>query len=254
LNGHGSLVPFRLLSTEDQPVLLLYDNGGCTLHKLMMTRRTSLKLSELLKVAIAIIDCLHQVHLQRMTLHHITPFDLMVSKDLSQAKLLDVRAAKLDSARGADIRAMRTQDAVLPYLSPEQTGRTGMTPDYRTDIYSFGVLLYEWFAGSLPFSAQSTLDTVYAHLTAVPQPITLRNKSIPQAISAIVMKCLEKMPGERYASAFGIKSDLEECLAQLRVSGKVRAFPLAQHDILIEWSSSELFVGRYPQQQQLLEA
>jgi len=254
LNGQGSLVPFRLLSIEDRPMLLMHDNGGITLHELMKTRRASLKLSELLKVAIAMIECLHQVHLQQMTLHHITPYDLIVSKDLSQAKLLDVRAAKMDRARGAEIRALRTRDAVLPYLSPEQTGRTGMVPDYRTDIYSFGVLLYEWFADSLPFPSQSALDTVYAHLTAVPQHITLRNKSIPEAVSAIVMKCLEKMPEERYASAFGIKSDLEECLIQLRVSGRVRAFPLAQHDILLEWSSSELFVGRSLEQQHLLEA
>ncbi|RIE01220.1 hypothetical protein D3H35_22760 [Cohnella faecalis] len=254
LNGRGALLPYRLEVSGDRPVLFLRDPGGTTLDQVMRTRRVSFKLQELLETAIAAADCLCQIHHQYVTLHEMTPFYLMVNDNLTEVKVIDVRSSRVEGEQHPVSRSQGRSDSFLPYLSPEQTRRTGMMPDYRTDFYALGAILYEWFAGSVPFLSQNAMNLVYHHLAATPEPVSTRNKSIPRMVSDIVLKCLEKMPEARYASAYGIKSDLEECLVQLRIFGKVQAFSLANHDISERWIVSEGLIGRHAEQQALLQA
>lgn len=257
LGGKGVLQPYRLETADNRPVLLMYDPGGVTLQQMMLSHRGSLKLSELLRVAIAIVACIRQIHREQISLNVITPLYLLVSHDLDHVKLVDIQACSstgganpIDSAR-VDIGR---PESALPYLSPEQTGRTGMIADYRSDFYTMGVILYEWLAGCLPFKSENTLDLVYQHLAATPDPIHTINKSIPRIVSNIISKCIEKMPQARYASAYGIFYDLEECLIQLRVSGKVQPFPIGSHDILESWAISEGLFGRSDEGQILIQA
>lgn len=254
LNGKGTVKPYSLELAADRPILLLRDSGGTTLERLLRTRRATLKLTDLLTVAIGMADSLRQIHDERMTLREIVPLYAMVGADLTEVKWIDVRSCSADGTPNPLPQSASRPDAVLPYLSPEQTGRTGMEPGYRSDFYSLGVVLYEWFAGSLPFQSSSALDMVYYHLAATPEPVHSINPSIPRIVSDIVGKCMEKMPEARYASAYGIRTDLEECLAQLRVSGKVQPFPLAVHDISQSWIMSEEIFGRCAEQEKLLQA
>lgn len=115
-------------------------------------------------------------------------------------------------------------DTLLPYLSPEGTGRTGVASDYRADFYSLGVTLYEWLSGSLPFSHQDAVDIVYHHLAVAPPALYRVKPDIPRMVSDIVDKCMDKFPQSRYESAYGLKADLEKCLASLRSSGMVDPF------------------------------
>ncbi|MFD0960055.1 AAA family ATPase [Paenibacillus chungangensis] len=253
LNGKGTLLPDRLEVSGDRPYLFLQDPGGTTLDQVMRTRRSSLKLQELLETAIAMAGCLQQLHQEHVTVHEIVPFYLLVNESLTDVKVLDVRSCRAEGQPLPSHSASRL-DSHLPYLSPEQTRRTGRMTDYRTDFYALGTILYEWFAGSVPFSAQHAMDLIHKHLASTPEPVSHRNKSIPSMVSDIVLKCMEKMPDERYASAYGMKSDLEECLVQLRVTGTIRPFPLATHDISERWIVSEGLIGRRAEQQVLLQA
>ncbi|SDF45140.1 Predicted ATPase [Fontibacillus panacisegetis] len=255
LRGNGVLEPYHLETVGGRPVLFMRDSGGTTLKGMMQAQRDSLKLSNLLEVAIAIVACIRQIHREQITLNEITPLHLMVSKDLRDVKLIDIQASSVKEGLTNPLPTNEGRlESALPYLSPEQTGRTGMVSDYRSDFYSIGVILYEWFAGCLPFELQNALDLVYHHLATTPDPIDIKNKSIPRVISNIINKCMEKMPDARYASAYGIYSDLEECLIQLRVSGKVQPFPIANRDILEKWVISDGLFGRRDEEQILVEA
>ncbi|MGF7049643.1 putative ATPase/signal transduction histidine kinase [Paenibacillus sp. DS2015] len=252
LGGRGANEAYSLEIVADRPVLLLQDIGGSTLDQVLHTRTQPLAFSDLLGIAVAIVDCLMHIHNEKITLNEITPFHLIVNPDTHEVKFNDLRMCSTDL--GKSPLSTGLPDSVLPYISPEQTGRTGMVADYRSDFYSLGVTLYEWLSGSLPFEPQDGLDIVYHHLASTPDPLHDRFPGIPKPISDIISKCMEKMPDARYISAFGIKSDLEECLARFRVSGKVGFFELASQDIPHRLSFSANFYGRESEQRSLREA
>lgn len=252
--GQGVLRPYGLELSDDRPVLLLEDPGGVTWEHVLRTRRQTLKLPELFRASIALTDCLRLIHQANLVLNEMMPLYLLIQEDLSEVKCLDLQSSSLETGGSAVPPSWERAEDTLPYLAPEQSGRMGIKPDYRSDFYTLGSILYEWFAGSVPFQADHALDLVYHHLATAPESVHVRNKSIPMMASAIVHKCLEKMPQARYVSAYGIRSDLEECLAQLRVSGKVQQFPLATRDVSDRWLLSDGLIGRREEQEVLLQS
>jgi len=112
--------------------------------------------------------------------------------------------------------AQRKREAVPPaYMSPEQTGRTNRSVDFRTDFYSLGATLYELMTGGQPFSGEASPAVVNRHLARLPLPPCEVNTWIPETVSAIVMKLLARSPDNRYQSAWGLKHDLDVCIEQL---------------------------------------
>jgi eukaryotic-like serine/threonine-protein kinase len=131
--------------------------------------------------------------------------------DFGTACVADHRAASAFSGASA----FRTASAVVigtpSYMSPEQVH--GLPVDFRSDIYSTGVVLYELFTGSLPFEGDSPLAVVLKHVNEVPPSPRSKNPWIEPGIAAIVMRCLEKDPGARFQSM----RELYEALAKVRV-------------------------------------
>lgn len=254
LGGRGAIEAYSLEIIKDRPILLLRDTGGNTLDQVLRKHKNIFELPLQLRIASSIADCLMQIHQENITLNEVTPAHLMVNLDTYEVKLIDIRMCSTDIDKSPLAVSNGRPDAVLPYISPEQTGRTGMIPNYRSDFYSLGVILYEWLSGSLPFELQDVVDIVYRHLADTPQPLHYRDPSIPESISEIVEKCMEKNPNKRYASAFGIKSDLEEGLARLQSSGRFESFILASRDIPEYWTVPSQFYGRHSEQQSLLGA
>ena len=99
-------------------------------------------------------------------------------------------------------------------MSPEQTGRMNRTIDYRTDLYSLGVTFYELLTNPLPFQSLDALELVHCHIGKQPTPPHEINPQIPLTDSEIVRKLMAKTAEDRYQSAWGIKADLKNCLAQ----------------------------------------
>jgi Glycosyl hydrolases family 18/Protein kinase domain len=116
----------------------------------------------------------------------------------------------------------------LAYMAPEQTGRMNRSIDSRSDLYSFGVSLYEMLTGQLPFTASDAMEWVHCHVAREPIPPDERIKSIPGQISAIVMKLIAKTAEERYQTAAGVAADLKRCLSELELSGRIVSFRLKQ--------------------------
>lgn len=132
----------------------------------------------------------------------------------------------------------------LPYLAPEQTGRTGRPVDHRADLYALGATLYELATGEPPFGRDGDqLALIHDHLARVPVPPAEVNPQIPALLSAVIMRLLVKEPEQRYQSGEGLAYDL----ARLRAahSGGVTAdFVLGERDFPMRLTPPARLVGR----------
>ncbi|HSW09129.1 trifunctional serine/threonine-protein kinase/ATP-binding protein/sensor histidine kinase [Aquabacterium sp.] len=139
-----------------------------------------------------------------------------------------------------DIRDIRGD---LSYLAPEQTGRTDHGVDQRADLYSLGATLYELATGRPPFEAQDPLRLIHDHLARLPEaPATLR-PGLPEMLSGIVLRLLEKEPDRRYQSAEGLAHDLARLLRSV-AQGSHEPFQLGERDFGLRLSAPSRLVGR----------
>jgi serine/threonine-protein kinase len=122
-------------------------------------------------------------------------------------KIMDFGIARLKEERG--MTAEGTVVGTPDYMSPEQA--RGIALDFRSDIYSTGVVLYEVFTGTLPFEGDTPLAVVLMHIQDPPPPPQTRNPKIDPKISQIVLKCMQKDPKDRYQSV----NDLYEALTKV---------------------------------------
>ena len=118
--------------------------------------------------------------------------------------------------------------ARLPYMSPEQTGRMSRKVDYRTDFYSLGVVFYEQLTGNPPYISEDPLGIIHSHIAKGPIPPNKLEAEVPEQVSAIVMRLLEKNAGDRYQSAMGLRHDLERCFKELNKTGTIKTFKLGK--------------------------
>src|SRR4029077_1531398 len=141
--------------------------------------------------------------------------------DFGLAKLgAEPRAARAATAAAIDLEQTVTLNAItrpgsvmgtLAYLSPEQA--RGEEVDARTDIFSFGVVLYEMAAGAPAFHGKTSRELIGAILEATPVKPSALNPAIPSGLERIILKALEKDRGARYQSAGELLSDLDEIVS-----------------------------------------
>jgi serine/threonine protein kinase len=115
----------------------------------------------------------------------------------------------------------------LAYMAPEQTGRMNRSIDARSDLYAYGVTLYEMLTGALPFTAAAPMAWVHCHIARQPLRPSERVPGIPGPLDAMVMKLLAKTPEDRYQTAAGVEADLRRCLAAWEGAPPHRPVPAA---------------------------
>ena len=184
--------------------------------------------------AMQIAKGLAAAHEKGIVHRDLKPENVFLTKD-GRVKILDFGLAKLKLDGGesgqTDVGTVSggTQPGVvlgtMGYMSPEQV--RGKPADRRSDLFSFGTILYEMLAGQRAFRGDTAADTITAILTKEPPDLSQTNKDVPPGLDRIVRHCLEKNPEERFESARDVAFDLEALsgLSGTSTATGVRALP-----------------------------
>jgi PAS domain S-box-containing protein len=231
--------PLSLVRQDGGNALLLEDPGGEFLSTLV---ERPWELRAFLRVAIGIADALCQLHKQGIMHKDVNPAHILVDVGAGKAWLTGFSiASKVPRERQPppDIIA-----GSLAYMAPEQTGRMNRSVDSRSDLYAFGVTLYQMLTGELPFTAADATEWIHSHVARAPKPPGERVQGIPAPVEGIVLKLLSKTAEHRYQTAAGAEEDLRRCLTELESSGRVDPFPLASQDVHDRLLIPERLYGR----------
>ena len=200
-------------------------------------------ITRFLKIAGRIAETVGHLHKSDLIHGSLSPHAILIDeKDLPC--ITDVGVHALLSLSDAPLARSGATGDLLAYISPEQTGRLSRAVDYRTDIYSLGVIFYELLTGHAPFPSDDPIEVIHGHLAREPLPVDTANPEIPPVVSAIVMKMIQKMPEARYQNGLAIAYDLKRCLDQLRHGKSIRSFPLAEKDMPVKYVIPRMVVGR----------
>ena len=174
-------------------------------------------LSKLLDLAIPIADAIAVAHRAGVTHRDLKPDNIMVGTD-GRVKVLDFGLAKLATAEAQEVESTIEYDANITqkgqvigtpcYMSPEQA--EGREVDGRTDVFSFGIILYELATGVRPFSGDTPLSTLTSVLRDEPVPTTELKPGLPRYFGRIISRCMEKSADRRYQTALDLRNELEQ--------------------------------------------
>ena len=217
-------VVYEITHTEDdRPFIAMAWYEGETLKALIRKKRLTVRDS--LSIARQLAGALKAAHTAGIVHRDVKPANVIITS-AGTAKLVDFGIAKLSTADELDAHAAGT----IGYMSPEQT--RGESVDFRTDIWSLGVVLYEMLCGQRPFQGQSDSDLIDRIRNTEARPFTSLRDDVSVNLWQLVAKCLAKNPGDRFQSAAALESELEKVVLVparhgLRVSLPAAAAALA---------------------------
>jgi len=198
--------------------------------------RQGMRLGEALRIAIPVADALAAAHARGIVHRDLKPANVMVGTD-GAVKVLDFGLAKLTAVEGAPdeetttvladpgLSAPGTILGTAAYMSPEQA--TGGQVDARSDIFSFGAMLYEMVTGARAFVGKTVADTLSAVLQAQPKPPSAIVPAVPGELERLIVRCLRKDPARRYQHIDDVKVALQD-IKEESDSGTGSSAPVAR--------------------------
>jgi serine/threonine-protein kinase len=228
LNHPNILTVYEFGQTDSGSFIAAEYIDGVTLREHLSGRR--LKLIDILDLAIQVVAALNAAHEAGVTHRDLKPENVMVRRD-HIVKVLDFGLAKLaapsssteiDSEAGTQVMVQTEPGLVMgtvSYMSPEQS--VGRDIDQRTDIWSFGVLLYEMLAGRVPFQGKDIHRQIIAIQETEPASLSQLVDGVPDRLEEIVTKCLAKNKDERYQTAKDLLIDLRNLRRKLDVDAEI---------------------------------
>ncbi len=226
---YGVLKPVSLEKSKEQPYLVMEFFDGQRLTDWLRSNQV-FDISTFLKIAIKLTSILASVHQKNIIHKSIQPDHILYDPDTDQLKLTGFHQSTMLSKEmpQADITPYQIEE--VSYVSPEQTGSMNRPIDYRTDLYSLGILFYQLATGRVPFAMKDPVEVIHAHLAQTAMYPHEVNPTVPEILSNIIMKLLSKMPEQRYQSTYGLKKDLEKCSHAFYSDNHLELFSLGEHD------------------------
>ena len=193
------------VGTQDEMDYIVMEYiSGKTLKELI-NYSGKLNYTTAIKIALQIAKALDCAHRNNIIHRDIKPQNILVTES-GEVKVTDFGIAK-----STDSQTITNTTSIIGsahYLSPEQAKGTYI--DFRSDIYSFGIVLYEMVTGRLPFEGDSPVTVALKHLQEEPVPPKNINSSIPDSLNKLILKAIQKEPIKRYQNAKEIIQDLQK--------------------------------------------
>jgi predicted ATPase/serine phosphatase RsbU (regulator of sigma subunit) len=190
-------------------VLVFEDSLGVSLSSLLK-EENKFSISEFLKISIVATKVLKEIHKQNVIHKDIKPQNIVYNREKGSLEFIDFGSASFLTRENPTLEMRNNLEGTLSYIAPEQTGRMNRTVDYRADFYSLGITFYQLVTGVLPFNSTDPAELVHSHIAVLPKPPSSVDPDVPEVLSHIILKLIQKSPEDRYQTADGLLYDLEE--------------------------------------------
>lgn len=229
---------------EGRTAIKLANISGITLSQYLRSHKNTI--TEIVKIAIQITKQLSILHNKGYIHNRLNPPHILLSESNFSPSLIGLGCALRINSKEANKKFSfeEFELAELAYISPEQTGRTNQELSVSTDLYSLGAILYHCLTGQTPFTTKDPLEQVHAHIAKIPKQAFLFSKEIPNSVSKVLDRLLQKNPSERYSSANDLVDDLNECLFQMQSQISSRFDADSRQSNLKHFSFKQSLVGR----------
>ncbi|MBM7573518.1 AAA family ATPase [Aquibacillus albus] len=208
--------------------MVFNDTDGRSLRQILKNKELST--TDILGIAIQLVDTFYEFHQQNK--RHLTII-------LDQLILANDKTVKILPVPYFDERNKEK------YQAPEALVHKGKDYDLRSDLYKFGLLLYELFTnGKTPFPGNEEKDWRHNHIAVEPVPLTRMNRTIPKMVSKIILTLLNKDPDKRYQCTQHLAKDLLICWKELSENGNIQPFRLSLGSFDGDFSIPTAFYGR----------
>src|SRR5436190_1833792 len=232
---------------------LVTESVGKPLSQLMTERaREPLTLDRFFPLVIRLTRTLGALHERHVVHKDVTPHSIYVDPETWEPYLTNFGLCSELSLERQSAKLSTKLEGSLPYISPEQTGRTSRDVDWRSDYYSLGVTCFELITGTLPFEAKDALEWAHRHIRQPPPLAIDRRSDVPVALALVLEKLMAKSAEQRYQSTFGLIADLERCRAAARSGDGAHAFALGADDVSRRFQMPQRLYGRKREVEQLV--
>lgn len=225
---------------------------GIRIDELASNRKVSV--AEFLPIAISVVDTLINLHSEGIIHKDLSSANILVDPKRLECCLIDFGISTRIDVKESHNGNPEHVEGTLAYSSPEQTGRVNRVVDYRTDLYTLGISLFELLTGELPFKAEDAMEMVHCHIAVQPKLVHELNPEIPTQVSKIIDKLLSKNAEDRYRSAVGLKADLQRCSEELTNNGSISEFEVGLQDFSAKFSIPQKLYGREKDIETILSA
>jgi non-specific serine/threonine protein kinase len=215
LNHPNIITVHEVAEHEAKPFIAMEYVEGESLKDLI--GKKDLSINEVIDISLQICDGLAVAHQAGIVHRDIKPQNILMGKD-GRVRICDFGLAK--AKRDVTLTQAGSTLGTIAYMSPEQA--QGKEADHRSDIFSFGVVLYEMVTGQLPFKGEHDAAVIHSIVNATPEPMARYKTGVPASLQRIVEKSLKKDVATRYQSAAEVVADLKDLQQEVRSTASIR--------------------------------